>query len=59
MCHAGNEKWKREIIEGKELPNQVRLRMLEEKENYKYLGGLEVDTIKQNERKKIRKKYPR
>ena len=29
-----------------ELPNQDRIRMLEEKETYKYLGILEADTIK-------------
>ena len=34
---SGNE----EVTEGIELPNQERIRMLGEKENYKYLGILE------------------
>ena len=38
---------KRQITGGKELLNQERIRTLEEKENYKYLGILEVDIIKQ------------
>ena len=46
MYHAHNEKWKRQIREGIELPNQGRIRMLWDKENYKYLRKLEVDTIK-------------
>ena len=37
---------KRKIMEGIKLPNQERIRTLEEKENYKYLRILEVDTIK-------------
>ena len=32
-----------------ELPNQDEIRMLREKEIYKYLGILEADTIKQVE----------
>ena len=32
-----------------ELPNQDRIRTLREKENYKYLGILVADTIKQVE----------
>ena len=32
--------------EGIELPNPERIRTLGKKENYKYLGILEVDTIK-------------
>ena len=40
---------KRKITEGIELTNQKRIGTLEEKENYKYLGILEVDTIKQTE----------
>ena len=38
---------KREATEGIELPNQESIRTYGEKENYKYLGILEVDTIKQ------------
>ena len=37
---------KRETMEGIELPNQERIRTLGEKLNYKYLGILELDTIK-------------
>ena len=43
-----------------ELPNQDKIRMLGEKETYKYLGILEADTIKQMEMKeKIQKEYLR
>ena len=39
-----------------ELPNQDKIRTLEEKETYKYLGILEAGTITSaNERKKLRK----
>ena len=49
---------KREIIEGIELPNQERIRMLGKKENYKYLRLLDADTIKQVEMKeKIGKEH--
>ena len=37
---------KRHMAEGVELPNQVVIRTLGEKETYKYLGILEADTIK-------------
>ena len=51
---------KRHMTEGIELPNQEKLRTLGEKENYKYLGILETDTIKQQEMKeKIKKEYLR
>ena len=47
---------KRQKREGIELPNQERIRTREEKENYKRLGILEADIIKQVEMKeKIRK----
>ena len=36
---------KRETTEGIQLSNQESIRTLGEKENYKYLGMLEVDTI--------------
>ena len=42
---------KRYMTEGIELPNQEKIRMLGEKETYKYLGILEADTIKQVEMK--------
>ena len=38
---------KRLMTEGIELPNQDRIRTLEENETYKYLGILEADTNKQ------------
>ena len=40
---------KRDITDGTKLPNQDKIRTLEEKETYKYLGILEADTIKQEE----------
>ena len=43
---------KREITEEIELPNQERMRILREKENYKFFGLLEADTIKQEEMEK-------
>ena len=47
-------KW--HLMDGMELPNQDKIRMLGEKENYKYLGIFENDTIKQVEMKeKLRK----
>ena len=51
---------KRHITEGVELPNQVVIRTLGEKETYKHLGILEADIIKQQEMKeKIKKVYLR
>ena len=41
---------KRHTTDGMELPNQDKIRMLGEKETYKYLGILEANTIKQEER---------
>ena len=47
---------KRRMTEGIELPNQEKIRTLGEKENYKYLGILEANTIKQtNMKEKILK----
>ena len=40
---------KGQITVGTELSNQERIRTIEEKVNYKALGILEVDTIKQAE----------
>ena len=37
---------KRKIMEGIELLNKGRIRTLRKKENYKYLGVLDADTIK-------------
>ena len=43
-----------------ELPNHDKIRTLAEKENYKYLGILEADAIKQVEMKDIiQKEYLR
>ena len=42
-------KRKRQIIKGIELPNLEKIRLLEQRENYKYVGILEADTIKQVE----------
>ena len=51
---------KRHLTDGTELPNQVKIRTLEEKETFKYLDILEADTIKQVEMKeKIKKEYLR
>ena len=51
---------KRHITNGMELPNQEKIRTLEEKETYKYLRILEVNTIKQVEMKeKLRKSVSR
>ena len=47
---------KRYITEGVELPNQVVIRTIGEKETYEYLGILEVDTFKQQEMKEKLKK---
>ena len=49
---------KRHIMEGIELPNQEKTRMLREKETYLYLRILEADSIKQAE-KKIKKVHLR
>ena len=45
---------KREITERIELPNQEGFGMLGEKKNYKYLGILEADTIRDEKKKKKR-----
>ena len=51
---------KRHMTDRMELPNHGRIRTLEEKETYKYLGILEADTIKQVQMTDtIRKEYPR
>ena len=40
------QRGKNHLTDGMELPNQDKIRTLGEKETYKYLGILEVDTIK-------------
>ena len=48
------------LTEGIEQSNQDKIRTHGEKENYKYLGILEADNIKQVEiKEKIKKEYPR
>ena len=49
---------KRHKTDGIELPNEDKIRTLEENDTYKYLGILEADTIKQVQMKdKIQKEY--
>ena len=48
---------KRHMTEEVELPNQVVIRTLGEKETYKYLGILEANTIKQVGMKKEPENY--
>ena len=51
---------KRHMTDGWELPNQDKIRTLEENETYKYLRILVADCIKQVEMKdKIQKEYSR
>ena len=51
---------KQHMTEGLKLSNQEKIRTLGEKETYKYLGILEIDTIKQVEMKEnIKKEYLR
>ena len=45
ICHSNYEKQKSEMTEGIELPNQGIIRKHREKETYKNLGILEVETI--------------
>ena len=47
---------RRQIAERRKLANQERIRKLVEKNDYKYLGILEADTIKQEEMEKKEKK---
>ena len=48
-CYIRNEKCKRWITEEIQMPNQERIRSIGEKENYKHLGILKANTIKQKE----------
>ena len=58
MCHARHEKWQTTFDWGMELPNQDQIRTLGENETCKYLGNLEVDTIKKEDvKEKIQKEY--
>ena len=46
--------------DGIELPNEKVIKLLEERENYKYLGWLEADEVMVNKIKdKVKKKYYR
>ena len=52
MCHTNNEKGENENNgRNRELPNQENIRILGEKENYKFLGILEAEIITQEEKK--------
>ena len=51
MCHANNEKRKRDMTDKIDLSNQEKIRTLGKKETYKYLGILEADTLKYVEMK--------
>ena len=42
----GREKCVMLVMKSGKLPNQDKIKMLREKETYKYLGMLEADTIK-------------
>ena len=50
-------KGKRQITEGIELPKQEKIKMLGEKETFKYLGISEVGTIKKEMKEKIKQEY--
>ena len=50
------EEKKRETSEGIEQLNQESIRTLREKENNKYLGILEANTIKQTDKRKSKKR---
>ena len=51
---------KQRLTDGMELPRQDKIRTLEEKKTYKYMGILEADTITRVEMKvKIKKEYLR
>ena len=49
---------KRESVERIELPNQKCIKKFGEKEIYKYLGMLEVDTVKQVDKGNNKKRVP-
>ena len=51
MCHASNEKRKKQMTERIELPNQERIGTRGEKEVYKYIEILKADTIEKAEMK--------
>ena len=58
MLYMKSGKW--HMTDGKELPNQDKIRTLGKNETYKYLGILEADTTKQVEMKdKTQKEYLR
>ena len=49
MCHADNETWEKRKTEAIELSNQVSIKTLGEKGNYKCLRTVEADIFKQSE----------
>ena len=54
MYYADNKKEETKITEEIDLLNLVNIRKFGEKENNKYVGISEADTIKQSEMEKIR-----
>ena len=58
-CSGFSSLFERHLMDGIELPNQDKIRILGEKETYKYLGILKADTIKQEMKEKIKKEYLR
>ena len=56
MCHAYDKKWEKTETKEMEMPNQEKIRILVGKENSKYMGILEADTIKLVEMKEKMKK---
>ena len=55
MYHAQNEVWEKSNSGRNRTTNHKSIRMLGEKENYKYLAKVKADTIKEAEMKKIKK----
>ena len=55
MCHANDEKYKTTHDRRNGTNKSRKIRALEENENYKYLGILEVNTIKQEMKEKLQK----
>ena len=51
MYLAYNEKWKKQITEGIKQPNQE---ILEENDNYNFLGILEAETMKKKDEIKVK-----
>ena len=51
MSHTLRKSGKLQMMEGRDQPNQEKIRTIREKESYKYSEILEADTIKQSEMK--------